>query len=60
MDEQLMFERVRQLCLANGIAIDKIAKECGINQNLVGKMFITVMQDLLDKTKAATNAKGNS
>ena len=59
MNEQLMFEKVRQLCLVNGIAIDKIAKECGINQNLVGKMFITVMQDLLNKTEAASNIKGN-
>ena len=55
MNEQLMFDKVRQLCFANGIAIDKIAKECGINQNLVGKMFITVMQDLLNKTEAASN-----
>ena len=59
MNEQLMFDKVRQLCFANGIAIDKIAKECGINQNLVGKMFITVMQDLLNKTEAATKMKGN-
>lgn len=59
MNEQLMFEKVRQLCLVNGTAIDKIAKECGINQNLVGKMFITIMQDLLNKTEAASNIKGN-
>jgi predicted transcriptional regulator len=55
VDEKLMFDRVRQLCLANGMAIDKIAKECNVNQNLVGKFFIEVMQSILTETEKKTN-----
>ena len=55
MNEELMFDKVRQLCLANGAAIDKIAKDCNINQNLVGKLFMKVMQSLLTETEKKTN-----
>lgn len=57
MDEKLLFDRVRELCLANGVAIDHIAKECNINQNLVAKFFMQVMQGILDDTEKKT--KGN-
>lgn len=48
MDETKMFDEVRQLCLANGLAIDRIAHDCNINQNLVAKFFMEVMQKILD------------
>ena len=48
MNEELMFNKIRQLCIANGAAIDKIAKDCNINQDLVAKMFIETMQTILD------------
>ena len=55
MNEKLMFDRVRKLCMANGLAINQIAEECNINQNLVAKFFMVVMQDILDKVEKKTN-----
>lgn len=55
MNQELMFDQVRQLCLANGAAIDKIAKDCNINQNLVGKFFLEVMSLLLEETEKKTS-----
>ena len=54
MNEELLFDKVRELCLANGAAIDHIAKECNINQNLVAKFFMQVMQGILDDTEKKT------
>jgi len=51
MNEQLMFNKVRELCIAVGISIDTIGKECGINQDLVAKLFMEVMQSILDDVK---------
>lgn len=57
MDQKKMFEQVRQLCLACGVGIDRIAKECGINQNLVAEMFMKTMRSILDQVKERTNDK---
>ena len=46
--EKLMFDQVRKLCIVNGAAIDKIAKECNISQDLVAKFFLEVMKNILD------------
>ena len=40
MNEELMFERVRELCVDLSGKIDEISHECNINQLLVSKMFI--------------------
>lgn len=53
MDEKLMFQEVRKLCMANGVAIDKIAHDCNINQFLVAKMFMETMQLILNKMEDA-------
>ena len=49
MDEKLMFDEIRQLCITNGKAIDKIAKDTNISHDLVAKMFIETMQTILNK-----------
>ena len=54
MDEKKMFDEVRQLCLANGLAIDRIAHDCNINQNLVAKFFMEVMQKIKGTPYAQT------
>lgn len=51
MNEQLMFNKVRELCIAVGISIDTIGKECNIRQDLVAKLFMEVMQSILDDVK---------
>lgn len=45
------FEQVRNLCKACGLAIDKIARQFNINQNLVAKLFMETMQTVLDKVE---------
>ena len=57
MDEKKMFDEVRQLCLANGLAIDRIAHDCNINQNLVAKFFMEVMQKILDDVDNACKGR---
>ena len=47
MNEKLMFHEVKELCKANGVAIDKIARDCNINQRLVAKCFMETMQYIL-------------
>lgn len=49
MDKELLFSRIKELCICNGKAVDKIAKECNVNQNLVAKQFMEVMKSILDK-----------
>lgn len=49
MNEELMFNEIRQLCIINGKAIDKIAKDTNISHDLVAKTFIQTMQTILDK-----------
>lgn len=49
MNEQLMFDEIRELCKVTGLAIDKIAKDCNINQDLVAKMFLSAFQEILNK-----------
>ena len=51
MDEQLMFNEIRELCKANGKAIDRISNDCNIKQDLVAKMFMETMQLILDNMK---------
>ena len=58
MDEKLMFDRVRKLCLANGLAIDKISKDCNISQDLVAKFFMQVMQSILSNMDKSKNNGG--
>lgn len=41
------FEQIKNLCKACGLAIDKIAKQFNIKQNLVAKLFIETMQTIL-------------
>lgn len=41
------FEQIKNLCKACGLAIDKIAKQFNIKQNLVAKFFMETMQTIL-------------
>jgi hypothetical protein len=41
------FEQIRNLCKANGIAIDKIAKQFHIKHQLVAQLFIETFQLIL-------------
>lgn len=50
-DKELMFDEVKKLTLACGEAIDKIAKDTNINQNLIARLFLETMQSILDKMK---------
>lgn len=50
-NQEKMFNEIRELCLVNGMAIDKIAKETNIPQNLVAKMFLEVMQTIITDMK---------
>ena len=43
MNKELMFHEIKKLCKANGLAIDKIANDTGINQNYVAEMFMQTM-----------------
>lgn len=47
IDEELMLFRVKQLCACCGKGIDRISKECGINQNLVANLFMETMEHIL-------------
>ena len=49
MEEELMIDEIRQLCITNGKAIDKIAKDTNISHDLIAKIFIQTMQTILDK-----------
>ena len=51
MNKELMFHEIRELCKANGLAIDKIANDCGINQNYVAEMFMQTMRMILDNMR---------
>lgn len=53
-NEQLMFAEVRELCKASGASIDKIAKDCNIRQDLISKLYMELMQQILDKTNRST------
>lgn len=46
-----VFEGVKQLCQANALAIDKIAKENGIPQHLIARLFVATMERVLDRKK---------
>lgn len=45
-----LFERVRELCICNAKAIIQISKECNTKPWLVAKLFMEVMQEILNKT----------
>lgn len=45
------FEQIRNLCRACGLAIDKIAKQFNIKQNLVAKLFMEIMQKILSEVE---------
>lgn len=45
------FEQIKNLCKACGFAIDKIAKQFNIKQNLVAKLFMETMQAILSETE---------
>lgn len=55
MDDQKLFGQIRNLCMACGMSIDAIAKDCNINQDLVAKMFLETMQTILDKMQEGHN-----
>ena len=42
------FKQIKNLCLACGVCIDKIAKQFNINQDLVAKLFIETMNTILN------------
>ena len=44
-----VFEKIRQLCKANILAIDKIAKENNINQDLIARLFVATMGRVFNK-----------
>lgn len=46
--KKLMFDEIRRLCIINGKAIDKIARDTNNSCDLVGKMFIETMQEILN------------
>ncbi len=46
-----MFDELYKLTLACGYSIDQIAKDCDINQDLVAKLFMELMQTIFDKMK---------
>lgn len=45
------FEQIRNLCRACGLSINKIARQFNINQILVAKLFMAVMQKILDEVE---------
>lgn len=45
------FEQIRNLCKACGLAIDKIARQFNVNQNLVAKLFVETMQAVLSEVE---------
>lgn len=47
--EKAYYEQIRNLCKACGLAIDKIAKQFHINQNLVAKLFLETFQQILSE-----------
>ena len=51
MNKELMFHEIKELCKANGLAIDKIANDTGINQNYVAEMFMQTMRMILDNMR---------
>ena len=51
MDEKLMFQKIRELCVCCAMAIEQISKDCGIRQDLVAKMFIETFKRILEKAE---------
>ena len=51
MDKELMLHEITELCKANGLAIDKIANDTGINQNYVAELFMQTMRMILNNMK---------
>ena len=51
MWDEEYFEQVRNLCKACGLAIDKIARQFNIRQNLVAKLFMETMQTILSEVE---------
>ncbi len=45
------FRQIKYLCEVCGLAIDKIAKQFNINQNLVAKLFMETMQKILSEVE---------
>lgn len=44
-----VFEGVKQLCQTNILAIDKIAKENGIPQHLIARLFVVTMEHVINR-----------
>ena len=51
MNEELMFEELRNLTWNCGIEIDRIAKETNINQWYITDLFMNVMAQIFDKMR---------
>lgn len=45
------FEQIKNLCKACGLAIDKIAKQFNIKQNLVADLFLQTFQKIIKEMK---------
>lgn len=52
MDESLMFNKIRELCCYCGFAIDVIAEDCHIPQDMVAKMFLETFRTILEKMES--------
>ena len=50
-NEQLMFDKVRELCQLNGRAIYEISRSCNIPCTLVAKFYMNLMAQLVDETE---------
>lgn len=48
MDEKLMVQKIRELCICCGMAVEKISRDCGIRQDLVAKMFVETFKRILE------------
>lgn len=51
MDEKLMFQKIRELCICCAIAIDQISKDCDIRQELAAKMFVETFKQILKRVE---------
>ena len=52
MDESLMFNKIHELCCCCGFAIDVIAKDCHILQDMVAEMFLETFRMILEKMES--------
>ena len=51
MDEKLMFQKIRELCICCAVAVEQISRDCGIRQDLVAKMFVETFKRILERAE---------